>query len=329
MRNPGSRHQGIGEPLDWANRLPEVSPAAEVQVGAIRIKAEAPRAGAIVRVRNRQPIVAVRTGKTERSPVAAAGAGEEDAGGSVGALACDRPPFDTVPRRLIPVALAPEVVRFLFRRHTPFPAPVHVRRIMIRRKDTVRRDPFLALQGGNALVAGRHISIPKREARTRPVARDPTFTFAPISHRVAPPEVESVVLGVLRTDVCRGPIRPALPELDLGVSLDGHAYHDVAVEFRAKVRPGVPEQAVVAVGFHVPGVGLLPVPHGPEMRGVVNTRIHHLLHSKVESMVRPVDSGHCAGDVHEPVPRPPLPGLHVAHFSRPKRRCDGNRREHK
>ena len=67
----------LGEPLNRTNRPPEKT-AAAVHAVAARIEVEAPRVVAI-RVRHGRPVVADRTGTAERSPIAVATAGEEDA----------------------------------------------------------------------------------------------------------------------------------------------------------------------------------------------------------------------------------------------------------
>ena len=69
----------FGEPLDRTNRLPVVAVAAARAVVA-RNEEEVPRAIVVARARNGRPVVAERTGIVERSPVAVAGAGEEDTG---------------------------------------------------------------------------------------------------------------------------------------------------------------------------------------------------------------------------------------------------------
>ena len=67
----------FGEPLDRANGLPAGAVVA-ARAEAARIEVEAPRAEVADRERNGRPAAAVRTGTVERSPVAAAGAGEKD-----------------------------------------------------------------------------------------------------------------------------------------------------------------------------------------------------------------------------------------------------------
>ena len=69
-----------------------------------RIEAEVPRVVAAIRARNGRPVAAVRTGNGERSPVAEAGAREEDAVRGVVAPATHDITFYTVLRRPRPVA---------------------------------------------------------------------------------------------------------------------------------------------------------------------------------------------------------------------------------
>ena len=93
----------FGEPLDRANSTPTVAFIGVHDVDA-RIEAEVPRVVAAVRARNGRPVAAVRTGNVERSPVAEAGAGEEDAVRGVVAPTMHDITFYTVLRRPRPVA---------------------------------------------------------------------------------------------------------------------------------------------------------------------------------------------------------------------------------
>ena len=79
LKSQGSLRSLLGEPLDGANRLPVVAEVVARAVAA-QIEAEVPRLGVVVvRVRNRRPVGASRTGMAERRPGAEAGAGKEDA----------------------------------------------------------------------------------------------------------------------------------------------------------------------------------------------------------------------------------------------------------
>ena len=154
----------IGGP-DWANRMPVAATADERAVAA-RTKAEFPRAGVAVRVRDGRPEIADRIGTVERSPAAVADAGEEDAVRSVVAPAADNVAVQC--RRPRPVALASKVVKFLIRRHPPDAAPLHLRRVMLRREDVravFLNDPAFALERGRAFAVGRRVRLLEREVR--------------------------------------------------------------------------------------------------------------------------------------------------------------------
>lgn len=73
----------------------------------------------------------------ERRPVAETGTGKEDADGSIIASTADNIPIHAVHCRPGPVALVAEVFQFLIRRHAPFPAPMYLRRVMLRGQYTV------------------------------------------------------------------------------------------------------------------------------------------------------------------------------------------------
>ena len=103
--------------------MPDVA-AEVVREEDARIEVEVPRVEVAVRVRDGRPEAAVRNGfversPVERSPVAVAAAGEEDAGGGVRAFAFCYITFDAVLRSPSPITLAAEIREFLVRRHPP------------------------------------------------------------------------------------------------------------------------------------------------------------------------------------------------------------------
>ena len=127
----------LGEPLDGTNGLPVVAVVVARTVCA-RIEAKVPCFGvAVVRVRNGRPVGASRTGMAEQRLDAEAGTGKEDADGSIITSTADNIPIHAVHCRPGPVALVAEVFQFLIRRHAPFPAPMYLRRVMLRGQHTI------------------------------------------------------------------------------------------------------------------------------------------------------------------------------------------------
>ena len=162
----------FGEPLHRANRLPIVA-VVDARVVEARTEVEAPCVAVVVRDRNRRPVPAVRTGLLERSP--AAGAGKKDAGRSIVTPAANNIAVHVVCCRTSPVTLALEIVKLLLSRHAPVSAPLHLRRVMIRRKNAVRRNPSISLQCVNVFTVGGRVLLLEREVRRRSVALTPTI----------------------------------------------------------------------------------------------------------------------------------------------------------
>ena len=129
----------FGEPLDRTNRQ-HAEAAVVARAVVARIEEEVPRV-VVARARNGRPIVAARTDIVERRPNAVASTGKEDAVGSIIASAANDVSFHTVLRGPSPVAFVVEVGQLLLRRNAPVAAPMHMRRVMLRRKDSAHRDP--------------------------------------------------------------------------------------------------------------------------------------------------------------------------------------------
>lgn len=146
----------FGEPLDRANRQP-VAAVTVVGVVASRIEVEGLRVVADVRARDGRPVVAIRIGIVEQKSIAEAGTRDKDTGRSVIALTANDVSVYIVYRRPNPIAPDLEVALLLFRRHAPSTAPLHMRRVMIRRKDIVRSDPSFAFQSVDILAIGRRV----------------------------------------------------------------------------------------------------------------------------------------------------------------------------
>ncbi len=103
----------FGEPLDWTDRLPVAAVVAIRVVMARREKVETTCVVVAVRAWDGRPVVAARTGIEKRRPIAAAGAGEEDAFRSVITPAANSIPVDAVNFRPSPVTLATEAIQLL------------------------------------------------------------------------------------------------------------------------------------------------------------------------------------------------------------------------
>ena len=198
----------FGGGLNGTDRLP-VGTVTVVRAEVNRIEVVAP---CVVTARNRdgRPGEADRTGMVERSPVAVAGVGKEDTVRGVVARASDDAPGHAVRRRRGPVALAHEVVQFLRRRHTPAPTPLHVRCVMPGCEHAVSRHPTGVLQVRHSLTERIDGGIGIRKVEIERSIRRQAMPL-----RVAPPEVEAVVLRLFRADIGRRPVRAARPELDL------------------------------------------------------------------------------------------------------------------
>ena len=132
--------------MNRTNGLPVVAVEVVVRVVAARIEVEVSR-DVVVRVRNGRPVVAARTGIAERSPVAAAGAGEKDTVSRIIPSATDNIAVHAVLRRPSPIAVVVEVANFLICRHPPIAAPMSMRRIMLWSKHSLRCYPAFTLQG--------------------------------------------------------------------------------------------------------------------------------------------------------------------------------------
>ena len=209
----------IGEPLERANRLPVAAVVAVVRVVEARIEVRPISAAVAVRVRHGRPVVAVRTGTVERSPVAAAGTGEEDAVRSIITFTLDNISINTVHRRPSPIAVIVKVFKFLFCRHTPIAAPVHMRGIMFGSKNSLRCYPTVGLKRCDIFAVSRGLTCTERKISRRSVACHPSIVLALIPHGITPPEVVSEIFGLLSSDIRRRPIRPAFPKLHLVVLL--------------------------------------------------------------------------------------------------------------
>ena len=134
----------FGGSLDRANRLPVAAPVAARVVAA---RSEVHPAGEVkvARVRDGRPVVAVRTGIFERTSEDIAGAGEEDAVRGVVAPSTHDVTVHAVLRRPRPIAFIRKARQLLIRRHTPSPAPLHMRGVMLRRENAIHRNSSLIL----------------------------------------------------------------------------------------------------------------------------------------------------------------------------------------
>ena len=160
-----------------------------------------------VGVGNGRPVVAVRVGFVEESPVAVSCGGKEDARRGIGAPAADDAPVHAVHCRPGPVALGAEVIQLLLGRHPPVAAPQRTRRVVSRREDALRRDPPFFRQGRLVLAEGRHVLWTERKVKAdaRPF----------VANGIAPPEMESEVLWLRRANVLCSPEGTFGPKLDL------------------------------------------------------------------------------------------------------------------
>ena len=135
----------FGEPLERPNRLPVVA-VVGVRAAVTRIEVEEPREVAAVRMRNGRPIVDVRTGMVERSPVAVTGTRQKDTRRSIITFTFDNISIYTIHRCPSPITPILEIFKLLSCRDPPGSTPMLLCRIMLRSKNAIRCYPTFALQ---------------------------------------------------------------------------------------------------------------------------------------------------------------------------------------
>ena len=136
-------------------------------------------------------------------------------------------------------AIVDKRLNLIARRHAPCATPVYVRRVMFGHEIAGRVD--IARRQKRRIVfaqcrSGRTRNI---ERNTRSVLdRNPSASRVRIPHRVAPPEVVAVLLGLGGSHVALRPIRPVLPQLDAAERLPGNRHHERGVGKQQRAAEG-------------------------------------------------------------------------------------------